>query len=248
MGLGFGDFLYGLFDRTEIPERWAPPTEREVRFARKSMVDRIENDKQNMLNHSLTASHCEQYGVEGLAGADQGAGNKINSDLPNLVHNISASTYMLIEITPIDAAWISATGEHISGEKAGTGNRLMSIVMIVPGGTVSSIATKFKKIEEVTWDAYKYTHVSPKNVPWKKTIKMTKGKGNPAKYCPGIDVQKLEMAVWERGQPAKNGKPWKIAKFEDVIGAVTTRVDPSGFPALRQAVRPIPSWILSKTR
>jgi hypothetical protein len=40
----------------------------------------------------------------------------------------------------------------------------------------------------------------------------------PAKYLPGIDIQRLEMEVWEKGAPVCTGRPWKVAEFTKDIG------------------------------
>jgi len=72
-------------------------------------------------------------------------------------------------------------------------------------------------LTKAEWTNHGYKHFPPKNMSWKDIVSTTKN--GAAKYMHGINVEKLERLAWERGQWSRNGKPWKVMKFESIIGA-----------------------------
>ncbi|MWV17459.1 type IV secretion protein Rhs [Pseudomonas sp. L-22-4S-12] len=71
--------------------------------------------------------------------------------------------------------------------------------------------------DEVKWTPHGYKHVPPKNKEWPEVVKSTKS--GPAKYKPGVDIEKLERGAYEIGTSTTNGKPWKVQEYDEVIGA-----------------------------
>ena len=44
-------------------------------------------------------------------------------------------------------------------------------------------------------------------------------KNGDAKYKLGINVEALERLVWQEGVMTNNDKPWKVMKFDQIVGA-----------------------------
>lgn len=88
----------------------------------------------------------------------------------------------------------------------------------VESTTTTTIETKpSKQAGKIEWTNHGFKHVPPKNLSWKEIVKSTKI-GN-AKYHPSIDIEKLERFAWENGMMCTNDKPWKVMKFDYVVGA-----------------------------
>ncbi|MDY4301749.1 hypothetical protein AAHI06_13445 [Pseudomonas salmasensis] len=71
--------------------------------------------------------------------------------------------------------------------------------------------------EEIEWTPYGYKHCPSAQVPWRTVIASTLI--GPAKYRPGIAIEKLEREAYKNGTPTTNGKPWKVMEFSHCIGA-----------------------------
>ena len=71
--------------------------------------------------------------------------------------------------------------------------------------------------EEIEWTPYGYKHCPSAQVPWRTVIASTLI--GPAKYRPGIAIEKLEREAYKNGTPTTNGKPWKVMEYPESIGA-----------------------------
>ncbi|PSL47547.1 RHS repeat-associated protein [Chitinophaga niastensis] len=70
---------------------------------------------------------------------------------------------------------------------------------------------------EPNWTPHGYKHFPQKDKSWNDIVKSTKT--GPAKYTPETNIEALERGVWKTGTPVTNGKDWKVAAFDDIIGA-----------------------------
>lgn len=82
-------------------------------------------------------------------------------------------------------------------------------------GSGSGSAAVAKKVE---WTPHGFKHVPKKHLSWKETVKET-GEGGDAKYKHDVNIEALERFAWENGTPTNDGRPWKVMKFEKIIGA-----------------------------
>ncbi|GLH49282.1 hypothetical protein RS3R2_29670 [Pseudomonas lactis] len=57
--------------------------------------------------------------------------------------------------------------------------------------------------EEIEWKPYGYKHCPSAQVPWRTVIASTLT--GPAKYRPGIAIEKLEKEAYKNGKPTTNG-------------------------------------------
>jgi RHS repeat-associated protein len=136
------------------------------------------------------------------------------------------------ELNPIVGAANGGIGavsgnDAITGEKLTTGQRWEAggSVVLAAVPAVFKVGGKLIKVGEaaaeastaVRWSSYGGKHVASANIPWAKVVASTLS--GAAKYKPGVDIEKLERAVWDAGVPVSNGKPWKVAEFTGDIGA-----------------------------
>ncbi|WP_139179534.1 pre-toxin TG domain-containing protein [Lihuaxuella thermophila] len=79
-----------------------------------------------------------------------------------------------------------------------------------------------EEAKNAKWTPHGGKHVPPPNKSFKEIIEMTKN-GKPAKYKPGIDIEKIEREAWEKGievNPGEGkGTRWKIIELDEVVGA-----------------------------
>ncbi|NWB22975.1 MULTISPECIES: hypothetical protein [unclassified Pseudomonas] len=71
--------------------------------------------------------------------------------------------------------------------------------------------------EIVEWTSYGYKHSPSKNLAWEDIVSSTRY--GPAKYKPGINIEKLEREAYKNGVPSTHAKPWKLREYPQVIGA-----------------------------
>eukprot|EP01133_Synstelium_polycarpum_P000138 gene138-163_t len=71
--------------------------------------------------------------------------------------------------------------------------------------------------EIVEWTPYGYKHSPSKNLAWEDIVSSTRY--GPAKYKPGINIEKLEREAYKNGVPSTHAKPWKLREYPQVIGA-----------------------------
>ncbi len=87
-------------------------------------------------------------------------------------------------------------------------------------GSAGDAGTSSDQVHEphlVKWTNHGFKHFPPKSAAWKDIVSSTKG--GPAKYHPTVAIEKIERLVWEKGKLCTNGKPWKVMKFTNIIGA-----------------------------
>ena len=82
---------------------------------------------------------------------------------------------------------------------------------------VENTSTQNVCLNKVQWTNHGFKHFPPKNTPWKNIVSLTKG--GAAKYHPSIEIEKIERLAWEQGKICTNGKPWKVMKFDKIVGA-----------------------------
>lgn len=136
------------------------------------------------------------------------------------------------ELNPVVGAANGGIGAYsrkdaITGEPLTTGQRWKSgvgaVLAVAPfvfkvGGKVLKVGEEAAEAATtVKWSSYGGIHVPSSKIPWKTIVEATTS--GAAKYAPGVNIEKLERAVWEAGVPASNGKPWKVAEFTGEIGA-----------------------------
>ncbi|MUF08214.1 type IV secretion protein Rhs, partial [Pseudomonas sp. CCM 7893] len=83
--------------------------------------------------------------------------------------------------------------------------------------TVDEGQPKAPTSDNVKWTAHGYKHNPSKKMPWNEIIITTKS--GPAKYKPGLDIEKLERDAYKNGAVVTNGKPWKVMEYPESIGA-----------------------------
>lgn len=83
---------------------------------------------------------------------------------------------------------------------------------ITPFGKFAKLSSKFLNVAE-----YGFKHIAKKGIPWEKVIESTKN--GPAKFANDVDYTELTKKAWDEGAEVTNGKPWKVFKSEEIIGA-----------------------------
>jgi len=124
------------------------------------------------------------------------------------------------ELTPqIQLPSTISVAKKSKGKKAQSKDKTQQATKIASSSPMPKKNEKDKdeELAKPYWSPHGYKHVSPKNSTWEEVVKNTK-KG-PAKYCHGIEIEKLEREVWKHGTKVTNGKPWKVIKLDKVIGA-----------------------------
>lgn len=74
-----------------------------------------------------------------------------------------------------------------------------------------------KQEDKVIWSPYGGKHAPSLGVTWKKIVEGTKD--GTAKYALDINQEELEREAWKSGETVTNGKPWKVKKFNRIVGA-----------------------------
>ncbi|MBV4455826.1 MULTISPECIES: hypothetical protein [Pseudomonas] len=76
--------------------------------------------------------------------------------------------------------------------------------------------------DDIEWTPYGYKHCPSTLIPWRTVIASTLA--GPAKYRPGIAIEKIEREAYKNGTPTANGRPWKVMEFPYCIGASQGRL------------------------
>lgn len=70
---------------------------------------------------------------------------------------------------------------------------------------------------QIQWSSHGGKHFPPAGVEWADIVTGTAH--GPAKYKPGVDIERLDRDVWQNGEPVTSGKNWKVKELPDEIGA-----------------------------
>jgi len=99
----------------------------------------------------------------------------------------------------------------------------LDLAPLAPGKEGVAMFAKTPSIltEEYKVAVYAFKHIASNKVAWKDIILSTKS--GASKFLPDINYNKITLEAWKKGLNVTNGKPWKVFRSNDIIGASAGR-------------------------